>query len=100
MLEIKQVNGAPSIGELIEREIPERVRREFTNQSSLGFMTTTTNRQLTTDTMFLPGKAFSGGLDWDWRLGKRYSVTGYWAGTESLDQAIANVAKGMADLLK
>jgi len=26
--------------------------------------------------------------------------TGYWAGTESEDQAIANVAKGMADMLK
>jgi multiple sugar transport system substrate-binding protein len=26
--------------------------------------------------------------------------TGYWAGTESEDQAISNVAKGMADLLK
>ena len=26
--------------------------------------------------------------------------TGYWAGTETLDQAIANVAKGMAELLK
>ena len=26
--------------------------------------------------------------------------TGYWAGTQSLDQAIANAAKGMADLLK
>ncbi|MBV9704310.1 MAG: sugar ABC transporter substrate-binding protein, partial [Methylobacteriaceae bacterium] len=26
--------------------------------------------------------------------------TGYWAGTQSLDQAIANVVKGMAGLLK
>jgi multiple sugar transport system substrate-binding protein len=26
--------------------------------------------------------------------------TGYWAGTQSLDQAVANAAKGMADLLK
>jgi multiple sugar transport system substrate-binding protein len=26
--------------------------------------------------------------------------TGYWAGTQSLDQALANTAKGMADLLK
>ena len=26
--------------------------------------------------------------------------TGYWAGTETLDEALANTAKGMADLLK
>jgi multiple sugar transport system substrate-binding protein len=26
--------------------------------------------------------------------------TGYWAGDETLDQALANTAKGMADLLK
>ena len=35
----------------------------------------------TTFTRFLPGQAFTGGVDWDWRLKKRYAVQGYWAGS-------------------
>jgi hypothetical protein len=58
-----------------------RARREFANQSSLGFMTTATNRALDTATRFLPGQAYSGGIDWDWRLSPRYSVTGFAAGS-------------------
>lgn len=58
-----------------------RLRREFANQSSLGFMTTATNRRLTDDTSFLAGQAYTGGIDWDWRLGDRFGLNGYWAGS-------------------
>jgi hypothetical protein len=56
-----------------------RATREFANQSSLGFMATATNRRLTDDVRFLPGQAYTGGADWDWRIGKKYSLTGNWA---------------------
>jgi hypothetical protein len=58
-----------------------RARREFGNQSSIGFMGTSTNRNLDAATRFLPGQAYTGGVDWDWRLGPRYAVQGYWAGS-------------------
>jgi hypothetical protein len=56
-----------------------RARREFANQSSLGFITTAVNRNLDDPTRFLPGQAYTGGLDWDWRLSRRYAIQGYWA---------------------
>ena len=57
-----------------------RVRREFANQSAVGFMVTATNRQLA-DSMrsTLPSSAYTGGVDWDARFKKFYSVTGYLA---------------------
>jgi len=58
-----------------------RAKREFADQSSLGFMATATNRQVPADVSFLPGQAYTGGADWDWRLGKTYSLSGYWAGS-------------------
>jgi len=58
-----------------------RARREFANQSSVGFMGTATNRNLDDPTRFLPGQAYTGGVDWDWRLGPKYAVQGYWAGS-------------------
>src|SRR2546425_4471932 len=58
-----------------------RARREFANQSSLGLMVTSTNRDLVPDVSFLPGSAVTGGVDYDWRLGRRWSLTGYWAGS-------------------
>jgi len=58
-----------------------RLRREFDDQSSLGFMTTATNRQITPETSFLAGEAYSGGVDGNWRLGDRFEVRGYWAGS-------------------
>ncbi|MBI2835009.1 MAG: carbohydrate binding family 9 domain-containing protein [Acidobacteria bacterium] len=58
-----------------------RARKEFRDQSSVGFMTTATNRQISSDVQFLPGSAYTGGIDWDWRLGRRYSLGGYWAGS-------------------
>ena len=56
-----------------------RARKEFRNQSSVGFMGTSANRQLDADLTFLSKDAFTGGVDYDWRLSPRYSVTGYWA---------------------
>jgi hypothetical protein len=58
-----------------------RARKEFTNQSSLGFMTTSTNRQLDPAVSFLAGNAYAGGIDYDWRLSPMYSITGYFAGS-------------------
>ena len=56
-----------------------RARREYRNQSSLGFMATSTNRQVTPAVSFLADNAFTGGLDYDWRLSQKYAVQGYWA---------------------
>ncbi len=58
-----------------------RARREFRDQSSLGFMFTTTTRELTDAVAFLPDGAATGGVDVDWRLGQRWSLTTYWAGS-------------------
>lgn len=58
-----------------------RARREFTNQSSLGFMATSTNRNLDSATRFLPGQAYTGGVDVDWRLGPKYAIKGFLAGS-------------------
>jgi hypothetical protein len=59
-----------------------RARREFANQSSLGFMFTATNRSLTPETSVLPSQAYTGGVDFDVRLRKStYSISGYWAGS-------------------
>jgi hypothetical protein len=58
-----------------------RARREFKNQSALGFITTATNRQLDAFTRFLPSQAYTGGVDWDWRLDSKYSITGFAAGS-------------------
>jgi hypothetical protein len=66
-----------------------RARREFANQSTLGFMITATNRNLDDATRFLPGQAYTGGVDWDWRLGKRYAVQGYWAASSVRGEATA-----------
>jgi hypothetical protein len=58
-----------------------RVRREFDNQSAVGFIATATARHLKPSTEFLPGQAYTGGMDWDVRLKTRYSVTGYLVGS-------------------
>ena len=52
-----------------------RARREFANQSTLGFITTATNRNLD-DRHAVPARqAYTGGVDWDWRLSHRYKIT-------------------------
>ena len=56
-----------------------RARKEFSNQSSLGFMTTSTNRQNDAATAFLANNAYAGGVDYDWRLSPKYSISGFWA---------------------
>ena len=56
-----------------------RARKEFANQSSLGVMTTSTNRQHDPATSFLADNAFAGGVDYDWRITPMYNVSGYWA---------------------
>ena len=59
-----------------------QAKREWANQSSLGFMLTNTARRITPDVGFLPFAATTGGVNWDWRLkDPRYSVTGYWSGS-------------------
>jgi hypothetical protein len=59
-----------------------RARREFSDQSSLGFILTTTNRSLVDSVSFLPGSAVTGGFDYDWRMGKRWGVNGYFSGSQ------------------
>ncbi len=78
-----------AIGEARPSEVVEpmtfysvtRARREFADQSSLGFMVTTTTRDLVDSVRFLPGSAVTGGVDYDWRLGKRYNIIGMFAGS-------------------
>jgi len=56
-----------------------RVRREFANQSSVGFMVTATNRLLPSALDFLPASAYTGGIDFDARVRRFYAVTGFLA---------------------
>jgi hypothetical protein len=65
-----------------------RVRREFRNQSSFGGMFTATNRRLGSLT-FLPANAFTGGVDWDLRFRKYYSLTGNVVGSSVRGDAVA-----------
>ena len=67
-----------------------RVRREFSNQSAIGFMLTGTKRR-TLDSVagVLPTSATTGGIDWDLRFKTRYSLTGYWAGSTVRGDAAA-----------
>jgi Domain of unknown function (DUF5916)/Carbohydrate family 9 binding domain-like len=61
-----------------------RARKEFKNQSNVGFMVTATNRNLGDDLnpmRLLPNAAYTGGIDWDWRMWKKYSVTGHLVGS-------------------
>jgi hypothetical protein len=58
-----------------------RARREFANNSNLGVMLTATTRQRAAETSFLVDNALAGGVDYDWRLGRKYSINGYWATT-------------------
>jgi hypothetical protein len=58
-----------------------RARREFANQSNVGFMATSTNRQLVGDVDFLAEDAVTGGVDYDIRLKQRFNLAGFWAGS-------------------
>ncbi len=70
-----------------------RVRREFANQSSIGVMFTSTERRVGAELTPLPTSANTGGVDFDWRFKKRYSVTGYLAGSR-----VAGDADAITDL--
>ncbi len=85
-------NGALRTRELVEplsNFSVVRARREFANQSSVGFMATGTARRLNSFTSFLPGQAYTGGVDWDLRMRKRYAVQGYWIGSSVHGEAEA-----------
>jgi hypothetical protein len=58
-----------------------RARREFSNQSNVGFMMTSTNRRLADSLTFLPEDAYTGGVDYDLRLSRRFNISGFWAGS-------------------
>ena len=66
-----------------------RVRREFSDQSSLGFIFTTTNRHIEESVSFLPDSAITGGIDYDWRIGTRWSLKGYWSGSDVSGSTLA-----------
>ena len=89
-------NAAISVGDSRSSQAVEpfanysviRARREFANQSSLGFMTTSTSRARS-DILLLAEQAYTGGVDWDWRVRPKYSITGYLAGSTVRGQADA-----------
>jgi len=58
-----------------------RVRREFSDQSSVGLILTSANRGRIDSLSFLPDSALTSGIDHDWRLGQRWNLTGTWAGS-------------------
>ena len=58
-----------------------RARREFANQSNIGLMMTSTNRNLDDSLAFLPNDAYTAGVDYDLRLSPRFNVAGFWAGS-------------------
>jgi hypothetical protein len=78
-----------ALGSARRREVVEpqtfysvsRLKREFTDQSSIGLILTTTNRSLTDSLSFLPSGATTGGGDLNWRIGSRWSLDANWAGS-------------------
>jgi len=58
-----------------------RVNREFDNRSRIGVLATSTQRQLTPELGFLPSSAITGGVDADIRIGRRFSINGFVAGS-------------------
>ena len=74
--------GAARRHEVIEPQAfytVSRVRREFSDQSSLGIMLTTTSRALVDPVSFLPSGAVTGGVDANWRIGRQWSLDANWA---------------------
>jgi hypothetical protein len=98
---LSQEEGADiALGALRRREPVEpqtfysvsRVRREYGDRSSIGGILTTTNRERLAALSFLPDNAAAGAVDYDWRIGERYSLQGFAAGStvrgtpEAIDQ--------------
>ena len=89
-----------ALGSLRRRETVEpqtfysvsRARREFSDRSSIGTIVTTTNRQRVQTLSFLPDSATTGGVDYDWRIGERFALQGFFVGStirgtpEAIDQ--------------
>jgi hypothetical protein len=69
-----------------------RMRREFADQSSLGFILTSATRGHTDVLDFLPDRAVTGGADYDWRLGQRWSLSGSLVGTRVVGSVAAIAA--------
>jgi hypothetical protein len=55
-----------------------RLSREFSDNSRLSFVMTNMKRELTPELSFLPKHAVAGGVDAEWRMGKDYSLGGFW----------------------
>ncbi|MBA3269817.1 MAG: carbohydrate binding family 9 domain-containing protein [Acidobacteria bacterium] len=72
-----------------------RARREFANQSNIGFMMTSTNRKLAESLNFLPEDSYSGGIDYDIRLSRRFNLSGFWAGSrvEGTTEAVTRLQR-------
>ena len=72
-----------------------RIKREFADQSSLGVILTTTNREIVDSVSFLPSSAITGGVDANWRLGTRWSLDANWAASrvEGSTQAITLIQR-------
>ena len=66
-----------------------RAKREFADQSSFGFILTTTNRNMVDAVAFLPSTAVTGGGDFDWRLGRDWQLQGSWAGSHIAGSTVA-----------
>jgi hypothetical protein len=66
-----------------------RAKREFADQSAVGFILTTTHRDLADSVAFLPSSAVVAGSDFDWRLGERWQLSGSWAGSRIGGNAMA-----------
>src|SRR6185295_19173630 len=66
-----------------------RVRREFADQSSVGLILTSANRGRIDALSFLPDSAVTSGMDYDWRLGKRWSLNGTWTGSRVAGSAVS-----------
>jgi uncharacterized protein DUF5916/cellulose/xylan binding protein with CBM9 domain len=65
-------------------------RREFANQSSIGFMMTSTTRRMPSVlASTVADRAVAGGADFDIRLGKRFAAVGYVAGSTVRGDAAA-----------
>lgn len=85
--EYARVATAPPVGisetpvEPLSNYTVLRINREFDNRSRVGVMATSTHRQLVDELRFLPSSAVTGGVDADIRLGQRFSVTGFFAGS-------------------
>jgi hypothetical protein len=89
----KIFDGTKTLSQAVEpmtNYVVGSVRREFANQSSIGFMLTSTNRRLPSVlTPQLASGAVAGGADLDLRFKKYYSVTGYIAGSTVRGDAAA-----------